>query len=264
MKYLGGKTLIVPWVREHVLSRVSEPLSCVYVEPFVGSATVWTAMAPLFASAAGYDGHPDLVLLHRALRDGWRPPRVTRETYDEYRWAEPSALRGYLGFFCGFGGIWYRCFAGDLPRWDERELENMWVTARLTAALRRCPPVEHRDYRDVVVGGRDVVYADPPYSGTESYGGVSFDSYRFWAIAAGWVRSGALVVVSESRAPGNWVCVAERTRIGLLAYRSNGGGRFSPVRHERLFVHESQAMASERHAHAVAMSEGRRAWPAIE
>ena len=69
--------------------------------------------------------------------------------------------------------------------------------------LRQCEALERlqaleRDYRAVDFHAGDVVYADPPYAGTQRYNTAPFDNAAFWT----WVQSRAFpVFVSEYHAP---------------------------------------------------------------
>lgn len=265
MRYLGGKWRIREWVGEAVLARVPDPRRRRYVEPFVGSAAVWTLLAPLHGNALGADAHPDLVMLLNAAREGWRAPEVmTIERYERLRRAEPSAERGFAGFMCSFGGMHFRGYFENYPDGEARLRESRVAVARLGRRLRECPPLARMDYREVAVACGDVVYCDPPYHGTESYGGTGFCSYRFWAEAARWARAGAAVLVSEEQAPRNWVVAAETRRKGVIGNSRCNGGRPHRVRTERIFVHESQATAAELLRHREAVRRGDRPWPAIE
>jgi DNA adenine methylase len=242
MKYLGGKTFIREWIRDVILSRISDPLQLRYIEPFVGSAAVWTIMACLFKEAVGFDGHKDLVLFLNAVRSGWKPPAdITFKEYEKLRSAPPSPLRGYVGFMCSFGGKFFHGFYKNA--WctdeDERMIQNLRTIDRLERDLSLCPPLKCLDFSDVKAGKGDVVYCDPPYVNTEKYS-LPFDTYLFWKKAKDWVRNGALVFVSEAVAPDDWCIAAERTRKAILSFDKDM--RRNPVtRVERIYVHESQA-----------------------
>lgn len=261
MKYLGGKNQIADWIGEQVLANTVSRKR--YVEPFVGSAAIWMELAPQFPEALGSDAMPDLVLYLNAARSGWVPPsRVTEDDYEALRRAEPSALRGHVGFNVSWGGMWFRGYGG----YEGRDAQGAAVTRAMGRRLRRCPPVKCACYLEVEVGAGDVVYCDPPYADTEPYRwlGKSFCSYEFWGRAAEWVRAGAEVIVSEESAPNNWVEVAQLSRKALAAYTPRDG-RLDRDRVERVYAHESQVSGKMvLDAHARAVRSGRRAWPAIE
>jgi DNA adenine methylase len=260
VKYLGGKNQIAEWIAEQVLARTVSRQR--YVEPFVGSAAIWMRLAPTFPEAVGSDAMPDLVLYLNAIRDGWLPPaRITEDDYEALRHADPSPLRGHVGFNVSWGGMWFRGYGG----YEGRDRQGMLVSRAMGRRLKRCPPVSRSSYLDVSVHAGDVIYCDPPYAGTEPYRWIGkFCSYEFWGRAIEWVRAGAEVVVSEETAPRNWVEVTSVGRKALAAYTPRSG-RLDRDRTERVFVHESQVadlMTLDTHARAV--RDGRRQWPAIE
>jgi hypothetical protein len=79
-----------------------------------------------------------------------------------------------------------------------------------------------------------LVYCDPPYADTTSYGAFdSFDSDEFWQTVREWSKLNT-VVVSEYKAPDDFICVAEfNSRMGLTTDNNR------PVRTEKLFIHVS-------------------------
>jgi hypothetical protein len=96
MRYLGGKVHAARWVAR-AIERVRGNREK-YLEPFIGSAAVFSRVAQTFDHALGSDLHEDLVLLLNAVAAGWVPPEhVTREQYEALRRAEPSPLRRFVG-----------------------------------------------------------------------------------------------------------------------------------------------------------------------
>ena len=90
------------------------------------------------------------------------------------------------------------------------------------------------DYRDVDLPEDAIIYADPPYRGTDcsGYAGGSFDYHAFDAWLA---ECGRLVIVSEYTCPAGCVKIASRPKIVLMAANGNRS-----VKDEGLYVHESQ------------------------
>lgn len=77
------------------------------------------------------------------------------------------------------------------------ESDEKLQSLRQVEALERLQALE-RDYRDVEIRDGDVVYADPPYAGTQRYNTAAFDSSAFWD----WVDTRPFpVFVSEYAAP---------------------------------------------------------------
>jgi len=228
---------------------------------------VWIKVAPEFRDAAGSDLMPDAVMYLNALRDGWVPPRrLTSEEREALRWSdEPSALRGFVGFCCGFRGKFFLCNV-----WPEDEVAMLAKRElRRAPKLRQCSPLSVLDYRRADIRDGDVVYCDPPYGETTGYSWVGdgrFDTYRFWATMAGWVRRGAYVLVSEQDAPRDWAIAAEQVRARTTSYDPSSTGRNGrKLARERVFIHVSQVEDRSTLArHETALRRGERSWPAIE
>ena len=239
MRYVGGKSKIATWVAGHVLTLAGKHTT--YLEPFVGSGATFINHAPRFQVAVAADDHTDLILMWQAIASGWEPPHhVTKEEYLALRHAEPSALRGLVGFGASFGGKWFGGYVQDSDaltraRWNngpflaaarKSVLKGREVFARATIV--RC------DYREHRPDSQTLVYCDPPYAGTLGYGGTSkFDSVEFWNTARKWVEAGATVVVSESQAPIGWRVLAERERKAALRIAIHEENN---LRREALFV----------------------------
>lgn len=236
MRYVGGKTRIAKWVTEQLLTLRTHQTK--YLEPFIGSGAVFELVTSKFAKTQAGDTHPDLIALWQAIARGWNPPQtITREHYEALRHAEPSALRGLVGFGASWGGKWFGGFVDTC--WDahhQRQTKSYYPTARQSvlrvgAALKNteivCQP-----YYDWEPTKDTLVYCDPPYAGTLGYGS-RFDSEQFWRIMNAWVRRGVVVIVSESVAPAHWRILAERERKSMLRVAK---GEANTSRRECLFV----------------------------
>lgn len=223
MQYLGGKYRIARHIESLVLrARRGRPY---YAEPFLGGAATFSRSAPHFEHAYGYDVVPDLVLMWRAVLAGWEPPSdVPEELYAALRHAEPSPLRGFVGFGCSFGGKWFggygrQSIAGGRP---VKEGEGTLAPGAARSVMRQAARMRNAsvtlaDYRELKIGPDVVVYCDPPYAGTTSYAATApFDSAAFWRTAESWATDGAAVLVSEHEAPAGWVRVWEKPYAAYL------------------------------------------------
>lgn len=88
------------------------------------------------------------------------------------------------------------------------------------------------DYKDYQHEEGDVVYCDPPYSGTKGYDGREFDHAAFWE----WVRTRDYpVYVSEYNAPEDFICMWQKEKMRL-----GGGGNSNKYGKalEKVFVHQ--------------------------
>ena len=204
MRYLGGKSKIARALAG-VIGK-GETL----IEPFCGGGAMTAALAPQFVRVEASDTHEDLILLWKAIQAGWQPPReISEQEYARLKLCAPSALRGFAGFAgASWGGKWFggyargggRNYADEAARSLARDVEKI---SNVT--------FYHRDYINIKPQPGDVVYADPPYAGTTGYG-KPFSSEEFWEVMNYWTILGALVFVSEYKAPDNWACVWEQER----------------------------------------------------
>lgn len=223
MLYLGGKGRIGGQIAETILANTNR--RSVLLEPFLGGGNSFEHLAPHFANTMAGDLHEDLMLMWQAAREGWIPPDVvSEEEYLRLRNEAPSALRGFVGFGCSFGGKWWGGYArnakirkaGHRPRNYAGESSRAVIrTSRMmqTTTLRRAA----FDEWDVPTDA--VVYADPPYDRTTGYR-VSFDRERFWSVMKSWSLSGARVFVSEYAAPTGWIPIWSReTREAMFTNR---------------------------------------------
>jgi DNA adenine methylase len=230
MRYVGGKSRIAKHLAGIILDAGRERST--YIEPFLGGAAVAAEVAPSFDRSILADAVPDIALMWSAARDGWTPPdEVTLEEYAALRAAEPSPLRGFVGFGCSFGGKWF----GGLSKGTKGDgaATSSRVVARQAAKLEGAD-VRCADYRELTpdVGPDCIIYCDPPYAGTTGYGAAGdWDAEEFWATAEAWAESGAVVLVSEYAAPAGWVPVWEKPQRRQL---QGGADRLFAV--ERLFM----------------------------
>ena len=207
MQYLGGKARIAKEISAVMLA--STPLRDTYVEPFVGSGWVAERMVPHFASSYLTDLAPDLILMWQRLLDGGDPPtEVSEEEYRALRDAKPSALRGFVGYGCSFGGKFFGGYArGASGRNYARQAHDglMRKVPKLLGSHVAC-----LDYKKLSIEAGVVVYCDPPYAGTTGYTAAGdFDSSEFWKVMDEW-SSRAVVFVSEYSAPAHWGKIWEK------------------------------------------------------
>lgn len=237
MQYLGGKARMAHNLAPTIIAAGKAAGCRRYVEPFIGGASIFARVAPRFAVAEAGDCQEDLVLMWQAALSGWKPPtEISRVEYAQLRTAEPSALRGFVGFGCSFGGKWFGGYASN-ARGDDfcgAARRGVLKKAQGMAGTTVCL----RDYADWDIGDGDIVYCDPPYGGTTGYAGTTaWSADRFWRIAYGWADNGAVVLVSEYKAPLGWVAIGEHSAVQSLRKDNN-----KVPAAERLFIsdHYSQ------------------------
>lgn len=238
MQYLGGKSRIAKPIADIILAaRGSRGL---YVEPFLGAGSVALRVAPAFRQAVLTDSSPDLVKLWKAVQRGWVPPTtLSEDDYRALRHAKPSALRGFAGFPCSFGGKWFGGYARD-PKGGRNFAESASRSMVMRGETLRSALIMRADYRDVVTSvnlADAVIYADPPYADTTAYGNVeAFDSELFWQNMKRCVKGGAIVFVSEYNAPKGWHEAWSATPISTLRRGNHEASGEIRRASEKLFV----------------------------
>lgn len=242
MRYMGGKSRISKALSEVILAHTAKRE--VYVEPFVGGGAMAEKMAPHFETVVLNDLHEDLMLMWDAvLNKGWIPPtEVSYEQYQELRYTpEPSALRGFVGFGCSFGGRWFEGYArggatskGE-PRNHQAESQRNLMKQVKKIGKAVCVQGSYEDMPPVDVA--PVIYCDPPYEGTKGYKGGAFPHEAFWRKAQQWAEAGADVFVSEYNAPVGWEAVWEKP----LRSSVRVGSEERHLAIEKLFVWKGQS-----------------------
>lgn len=194
-------------------------------------------IAPHFEKSYAGDAHPDLVLMWRAIAQGWTPPEhVSEEEYQALRHAAPSALRGFVGFGCSFGAKWFGGYArGVSARGRVRSFaqEAARSVEKARAALQKATTIANVSFMQWPVVPGVVLYCDPPYANTTGYTTGAFDPSAFWARLREWHDAGSYVFVSEFHAPGDWEIAWETQRKRQMEL-STGGPKAVLV--ERLFT----------------------------
>ncbi len=228
MRYNGGKSRLAKRIVDAILTDLffeglTEWDTC--IEPFMGGGAITTELAPHFPNYTANDVHEDVIILFKAVQEGWVPPdNMTEEDYNEIKadyLANPeakSALRTFAGYACSWGGMWFSSYAKDK---DDGEVSK-YVGQGYRSLLRATPKIQHvnfviGDYERFDPGEGTVVYCDPPYANTAGYKAAGeFDNDRFWEVAERWSRQGARVYVSEFTAPDHWDTVINISRTRVL------------------------------------------------
>ena len=223
MRYFGGKVRLA---RE--LSTIINGFGVKsYHEGCCGMFSVGSMVTAPIRTAS--DTHPDLIMLLKAVRDGWvGPETVTEEEYKSLKIAESSALRGFVGFGCSNSGKFFGGYARDATG------RNYAANAR-SSLLKLEPKIQGVDFQ---LGSYadldrqiDLAYYDPPYDKTTGFTTGPFCTESFWK----WVRKQArrsIVLVSEYTAP-DWARVLWEKDVHT-DMNAKGGGKLSRV--EKLFI----------------------------
>lgn len=243
MRYFGGKTRSLKWLIPIIEDALRAPHIVGYWEPFVGGASVFSAVRtdkPKIAS----DSCESIILLWRHLQAGGDlPDAISEAEYAALKRAPESWLKAFVGFGCSFAGRYFggyaRCsrgtnYAGEAKRGALRKASTFRPSDRFLFG----------SYETISVEGPHVIYCDPPYVGTTPYSGQpKWDADRFWEWARDQGRKGHTVLISEYSAPDWAVLVSEfSTRTAIRAGREKGN-RVQP-RTERLYTVPSDLPAA--------------------
>lgn len=218
MRYLGGKSKLSRQIVDTILSNTDRRKWV--IEPFMGGGAMTEKLVDAFGLVCASDVSQDVVLMWQAVQSGWEPPSFVSEfDYHEMRNEPPSALRGFIGFGCSFGGKWFGGFARGGFNTDGTPRNHPAESARAVQRIgqRFDSPyvvISQMDYRDALNDHDEpcVVYCDPPYASTQGYAGTAdFDSAEFWRTMDEWVNLGHHVFVSEYTAPDGWECIWEKS-----------------------------------------------------
>lgn len=173
------------------------------------------------------DLNHDLVLMWQALLKGWKPPtHVSEEEYVKLKQdPEPSALRGFVGTACAFGGGFFNTYA----RAGHCKSHN-FAAQGVRQMRRRILGLKGSefwflDYRKAMDrADADVIYLDPPYENTSEYVAVEpFDSNAFWDEVRKRSDGRRRILVSEYRCPSDFTVVMRaKSRMGLSTRSENG------------------------------------------
>jgi DNA adenine methylase len=196
MQYFGGKHRIAPKLAAFMQPFVRD----IYIEPFVGGASVMAAMtAPI---RIGADVNCALITMWRALADGWLPPKVISET--EYAAVRTLAnlndpLTAFVAFGCSFGGKWFGGYARDVNGSNYAARSGRTLAKKMINL--KGVNWECSDYRALEYPPGSCVYCDPPYKDTTGFAGTGkFNTPAFWDFYRDKAKS-CRVFISEYVAP---------------------------------------------------------------
>ncbi len=219
MRYFGGKARLA----RELSAIINRYQVTVYHEPFCGMFNVGAEVTAQQRTAA--DTQQDLILLLRAVSNGWNGPEtVTEAEYNDLKKTVPSALRAFVGFGCSNSGKFFGGFARDVTGRNYASNAHKSL-AKLAPKIKgvRFSVQAYLDY-DEPAG---LIYCDPPYEGTTGFTVGAFKSEEFWR----WVREysrRSIVLISEYTAPEWATAIWEKpVRTDMNA---KGGGKINRVK----------------------------------
>lgn len=214
-KHKHGKKIaeIINTIYNHFQNNISG-----YIEPFCGMCGVYRHVVQLLPKTLNYiasDNHKSLILMWKALQNGWIPPKdCSIKRYNELKQiCEPSPERGYIGFTFGYGG---QFFCGPHRRvYGIKHCDNSNNIHNIAQTMNHVKFI-NKDYSYYTLSGgvkNNIIYCDPPYSDkkiskyyNDNLTLQSFDSDKFWE----WCRQMSkynLVLITEYSAPTDFISI---------------------------------------------------------
>ena len=236
MRYQGGKTIIAPAISQKILKIMNEKniKPDILVSLFCGACSVETRLADHFDKVICNDSHKYLIALLKAVQEGYQLPEYISE--QQYKYIRDNkdwdkVLTGFAGFGCSFGGK----FFGGYARNRTNRNYAMESKKSLMRDKKHWNNIDFicRDYKDVKLPDRCVIYADPPYNNTTGYK-TRFNSDEFWDYARE-ISKNHLMFISEQNAPKDFMSIWERKKTRTI----DNNKRNQPVIKENLFVHKA-------------------------
>lgn len=181
------------------------------------------------------DKHTYLIEMFKGLQQGYDLPENVSE--EQYKYVKNNldkdkVLSGFVGFGCSFGGKWFGGYARNKTGTNYAMQSKKSVMKDMTGLQNAA--FLNMDYKDVVIPKDSVVYADPPYKNTTTYGNkFKFDSDEFWEYIRE-ISQDNIVFVSEEQAPDDFNCIWQKEFTRTLDVNKQN----QPKKIEKLFTYK--------------------------
>ncbi len=208
MKYFGGKARISGDIAKYINYRIKPGQA--YWEPFCGSCWVMSKISGGRKRIAS-DLHPSLIMMWKALQEGWIPPdEVSEEDYYRVKNTNDCALKSFVGFGCSFAGRYFEGYARDKKSDRNFAAETKRSLFAKMRFLNNVLFIES-DYREYSPPENSFIYCDPPYVNRKWFSSLDkFNSDQFWLWAESKSNQGHTVLVSEYSSPKIFTSVWEK------------------------------------------------------
>lgn len=228
MRFLGGKSRLGGQIVQAMLHDLGVRRVALAGELCGGAGNVTCRLADVSDHVVSVELHPGLVAMHQALQAGWLPPEeVSEAEYLSVRASNaPDPRHAFLGFGCSFGGL--RTGFAKTPG------RNYCAESRRAVLRDVRPNVTHVQGNGLAwqpPAGLSLVYADPPYDGTQGYDGADDEGRPLVAPPGAWwlrlqalARLGVPAFLSEYRAdPWPGVSARQVWQAGTHKHGLNAG-----------------------------------------
>lgn len=142
-----------------------------YAEPFTGMCGVYHHIPSLLGNDIEYkagDISESVIAMWNKAQKGWSPPsHCSEEEYNKLKAeGKTSALRGFIGHACAFGGQYFGTF--NKSRENTAHLASQSKNVKEIAAELKNTTFTHGSYEQFSDLEGYVIYCDPPYTNTEN------------------------------------------------------------------------------------------------
>lgn len=211
MKYMGSKNRISKDILPIILKDRKEKQY--YVEPFCGGLGTFDKVK---GNRIGADKNKYLIAMWKGLQENRdKPMEISKELYIKARTEYNNGtniyfddfLIGWIGWMASFNGRFfdggYSGKTATRDYIDEQIRNTMKQVELLNGAV-----FESKDYFNLEIPEKSIIYCDIPYKGTKQYStSKNFDHDKFWQWCRDMTIKGHLVFVSEYNAPNDFKCI---------------------------------------------------------
>lgn len=227
MRYMGSKRIIAKGILPIILKdRKNDQW---YIEPFCGGCNL---INKIEGKRIGNDVNKYLIDMFKALQEGWKPPeKVSEKEYNQINKNKSkynTALVGFVGFCCSFGGKWFGGYArdGDKTGYAKKGIKRNYALESRNILLKSLPQLIGiyfycRNYYKIPIYENSIIYCDPPYRGTCDYGQrFNYNKFYDWCRAVS--KFNCKIYISEYWMPSDFKCVWEKEVNSSLDLNTGG------------------------------------------
>jgi hypothetical protein len=217
--YHGGKQRIgkeianIIYKKSMKISRLNNFKIKGYCEPFCGMLGVYQHIPRMFASQDSIetkkikfkasDINESVIKMWKKVQKGWLPKNknITKEEYLKLKYRSPSAMKGFMGHQCSFGGKFFQHYVERRCKNFNNAIKNIKKISNEITKIK----FSNKSYEQYKNLKNYIIYCDPPYSEYSDYYDINykrikFDSLKFWKWCLKMSKNN-LVFVSEYNYP---------------------------------------------------------------
>ena len=231
MKYMGSKNRIAKHILPIILSERKN--NQWYVEPFVGGGN---SIDKVSGKRIGGDSNKYVIQALISIRDyiDELPKDCSEFTEFDYKNLKKSNYKhkGYAGFVFSYGGKWMGGWRRDSAGKRDYVKEAYNNALKQNEKIYGCKFI-NCNYYDLDIPECSLIYCDPPYLNSTSYGSSKFNHDLFWKWCRYMSKRGNDVFISEYNAPSDFECIFSMEICSSLT--KNTGNKFG---NEKLFKYK--------------------------